>query len=70
MSPKPRNRGQSGEEFSLTVNGVVTGPLGRRAAMSQGKTAGDAGKTVEVRRLRPGASTVLVAAWENGVKIK
>lgn len=70
MSPA-RNRGESGEQYVVTIDGQESDPLPRTRAMDRGKHNGETlRKTVEVRRLRPGKKAVLVAAWRNGAKTK
>lgn len=66
----PRDRGDSGEQYVVTIDGKDSDVLPRNRAMDRGKYQGEQGKTVEVRRLRPGKTAVLVAAWREGVKTK
>ena len=70
MSPG-RPRGVSGEQYVVTIGGVPSDPLPRGRAMERGQYNGEKlRKAVEVRRLRTGKTTVLVAAWKDGVKTK
>ena len=67
----PRDRGDSGEQYVVTINGKDSDVLPRGRAMDRGKYNGETlGKTVEVRRLRPGKKAVLIAAWKDGVQTK
>jgi len=53
------------------IDGQDSEVLPRSRAMDRGKYNGETlGKAVKVRRLRPGKKSVLVAAWEDGVKTK
>jgi hypothetical protein len=66
VSPRG-DRGKSGEQYEVTTAGEGSVILPRNAAMDRGqKHGGELGKTVEVRRLRAGRSSVLVAAWKDG----
>ena len=65
------DRGESGEEYVVTIDGQDSDVLPRGRAMDRGQYNGETlRKTVEVRRLRAGRSSVLVAAWKNGRKTK
>lgn len=65
------DRGRSGEQYEVTIQGEGSVILPRNAAMNRGqKHGGELGKTVEVRRLRPDRTSVLVAAWKDGKKTK
>jgi hypothetical protein len=66
-----RDRGDSGEKYVVTIDGRDSDVLPRTRAMDRGKYNGETlGKTVEVRRLRQGRTTVLVAAWKDGEQTK
>lgn len=67
----PRHRGDSGEQYVVTIDGKDSDVLPRIRAMDRGKYNGETlRKTVEVRRLRPGKKAVLVAAWKDGEQTK
>lgn len=65
-----RSRGQSGEQYVVTADGRESEPTDRRPAMRNAGNLARTASLVEVRRLRPGKKSVLVAIWENGVKTK
>lgn len=67
----PRDRGDSGEQYVVTIDGKDSDVLPRNRAMDRGKYNGETlRKKVEVRRLRPGKKAVLIAAWKDGEQTK
>lgn len=66
------NRGAEDDEldYELEINGRNSGlKYARKRALDQAYNAGIKGDDVDVIRLRPGRSSLLVLRWRNGRKV-